>query len=167
MRYETERLILKPTDIEDLDFLLQILNTPKYYKYIGDRKVRTIEDAQNYFNERIFPHFERLGYGNYTVMLKECGTKIGFCGIYVRPDLEVPDIGFAFFEQYEGKGYAYESSSFIKDLAKTEFGIHKIAGITLEKNLSSRRLLEKLGLKFQKKIFMEGDKEELMYYELE
>ena len=165
--YETERLILKPTDLEDLDFLLEILNTPKYYKFIGDRKVRTLEDAENYFNQRIFPQFEKLGFGNYTVMLKSDGTKIGFCGVYVRPNLETPDIGFAFFEAYEGKGYAYESSNFIKNMVKTDFGIKKLGGITVEYNHSSRKLLEKLGLKFQKKFFMEGDPEELMYYETE
>jgi RimJ/RimL family protein N-acetyltransferase len=165
--YETERLILKPTDLEDLDFLLKILNTPKYYKYIGDRKVRTIEDAENYFNQRIFPQYEKLGFGNYTVMLKSDETKIGFCGVYVRPNLETPDIGFAFFEEYEGKGYAYESASKLKELAKEEFGLKKLGGITVEYNHSSRKLLEKLGLKFQKKFFMEGDPEELMYFETE
>ncbi len=164
-RYETERLILKPTDTDDLEFLVAILNTPKYYKYIGDRNVRSVEDAQNYFNERIFPQFDKLGFGNYTVMLKSDETKIGFCGVYVRPNLETPDIGFAFFEEFEGKGYAYESANFIKNMVASEFGIKKLGGITVEYNHSSRKLLEKLGLKFQKKFFMDGDSEELMYYE--
>ena len=163
--YETNRLILRPTNNEDLEFLIEILNMPKYYQYIGDRNVRTKDDAENYFNERIFPQYEKLGFGNFTVMLKADGTKIGFCGIYVRPNLETPDIGFAFFEAYEGKGYAYEAASKLKELAKNKFGIAKLAGITLEQNHSSRKLLEKLGLKFQKKFFMEGDPEELMYYE--
>ena len=56
--------------------------------------------------------------------------------VYVRPNLEVPDIGFAFFEEYEGKGYAFESANFIKNLVKTDFGITKIGGITVEYNLS-------------------------------
>lgn len=167
LTYETERLLIKPTDLEDLDFLVEILNTPKYYQYIGDRNVRTKEDAENYFNERIFPQYKKLGFGNYTVMLKSDGTKIGFCGVYVRPNLEVPDIGFAFFEEYEGKGYAFESADFIKNLVNKEFHINKLGGITVAYNHSSRRLLEKLGLTFQKKIFLEGDSEELMYYEIQ
>ena len=108
-----------------------------------------------------------MAFGNFTVTLKSDGSKIGFCGIYVRPSLETPDIGFAFFEEYEGKGYAYEASSLLKQLAKDEFGLKKLSGITVEYNHSSRKLLEKLGLKFQKKFFMEGDPEELMYYETE
>ena len=165
--YETERLILKPTDKEDGEFIFKIMNTPKYYKYIGDRNIRTLEDAENYITQKMMPQYEKMGFGNFTVTLKSDGSKIGFCGIYVRPSLETPDIGFAFFEEYEGKGYAYEASSLLKQLAKDEFGLKKLSGITVEYNHSSRKLLEKLGLKFQKKFFMEGDPEELIYYEIE
>ena len=165
--YETERLILKPTDKEDGGFIFKIMNTPKYYKYIGDRNIRTLEDAENYITQKMMPQYEKMAFGNFTVTLKSDSSKIGFCGIYVRPSLETPDIGFAFFEEYEGKGYAYEASSLLKQLAKDEFGLKKLSGITVEYNHSSRKLLEKLGLKFQKKFFMEGDPEELMYYETE
>lgn len=165
--YETERLILKPTDKEDGEFIFKIMNTPKYYKYIGDRNIRTLEDAENYITQKMMPQYEKMGFGNFTIILKSDGSKIGFCGIYVRPILETPDIGFAFFEEYEGKGYAFEAASELKKLAKTEFGLQKLSGITVEYNHSSRKLLEKLGLKFQKKFFMEGDPEELMYYETE
>lgn len=165
--YETERLILKPTDIEDSEFIFKIMNTPKYYKYIGDRNIRTLEDAENHIIQKIYPQYEKMGFGNYTVILKSDSSKIGFCGIYVRPNLETPDIGFAFFEEFEGKGYAYEAASLLKQLAKDEFGLKKLGGITVEYNHSSRKLLEKLGLEFQKKFFMEGDPEELLYYELE
>lgn len=163
--YETERLILKPTSTEDAEFIFKIMNTPKYHQYIGDRNIRGIEDAENYIKEKMIPQYEKLGYGNFTVALKADNAKIGFCGIYSRPGLEVPDIGFAFFEEFEGKGFAYEAASHLKELAETEFGLKKLSGITLEANWSSRKLLEKLGLKFQKKFFMEGDPEELMYYE--
>lgn len=165
--YKTERLILKPTDKEDGEFIFKIMNTPKYYKYIGDRNIRTLEDAENYITQKMMPQYEKMGFGNFTVTLKSDSSKIGFCGIYVRPSLGTPDIGFAFFEEYEGKGYAFEAASELKKLAKTEFGLQKLSGITVEYNHSSRKLLEKLGLKFQKKFFMEGDPEELMYYETE
>lgn len=166
--HETERLILTPTNIDDAKFLLEIMNTPKYLKYIGDRNLRTMEDAENYIKNKIFPQYEKLGFGNHTVTLKSDGTKIGFCGVYVRENSEnAPDIGFAFFEEYEGKGYAFESSNFLKNWVAKEFGIKKLGGITVEYNHSSRKLLEKLGLQFQKKFFMDGDPEELMYYEAE
>jgi RimJ/RimL family protein N-acetyltransferase len=89
-----------------------------------------------------------MGFGNFTIILKSDGSKIGFCGIYVR-SLETPDIGFAFFEEFEGKGYAFEAASELKNWQKPN-SITKLSGITLENNHSSRKLLEKLGLKFQK-----------------
>ena len=72
---------------------------------------------------------------------------------------------FVFFPEFEGKGYGYESASFLKNLVKNDFNITKLGGITVEYNHASRKLLEKLGLKFQKKFFMDGDPEELLYFE--
>lgn len=164
--YETERLILKPITLEDSDFVYELLNSEKWLKYIGDRNVKTIEAAENYIKERMYPQYEK-GYYNYLIVNKLTGEKMGSCGVYRRDALEIPDIGFAFLEQYEGKGYAYEASSKIKELAKENLGLKKLSGITVEYNYSSRKLLEKLGLQFQKKFFMEGDSEELMYYETE
>ena len=166
-KYETERLIIKPTNTEDAKFIFEIMNTPKYYKYIGDRNIKSLEDAENYIKNRMLLQYEKVGFGNFTIILKSDDSKIGFCGIYLRDGLDIPDIGFAFFEEFEGKGYAFEAASELKKLAKTEFGLQKLSGITVEYNHSSRKLLEKLGLKFQKKFFMEGDPEELMYYETE
>lgn len=164
--YETERLILKPITLEDSDFVYELLNSEKWLKYIGDRNVKTIEAAENYIKERMYPQYEK-GYYNYLIVNKLTGEKMGSCGVYRRDALEIPDIGFAFLEQYEGKGYAYEAASKIKELAKENLGLKKLSGITVEYNYSSRKLLEKLGLQFQKKFFMEGDSEELMYYETE
>ena len=166
-KYETERLIIKPTNTEDAKFIFEIMNTPKYYKYIGDRNIKSLEDAENYIKNRMLLQYEKVGFGNFTIILKSDDSKIGFVGIYLRDGLDIPDIGFAVFEEFEGKGYAFEAASELKKLAKTEFGLQKLSGITVEYNHSSRKLLEKLGLKFQKKFFMEGDPEELMYYETE
>ncbi len=166
-KYETERLIIKPTNTEDAKFIFEIMNTPKYHKYIGDRNIKSLEDAENYIKNRMLLQYEKVGFGNFTIILKSDDSKIGFCGIYLRDGLDIPDIGFAFFEEFEGKGYAFEAASELKKLAKTEFGLQKLSGITVEYNHSSRKLLEKLGLKFQKKFFMEGDPEELIYYEIE
>ena len=146
--FETERLILKLTTAEDASFMLALVNSPKWLANIGDRKVRTLEDATKYIAERITPQFERLGYANYTVVRKEDGAKMGVCGIYDREGLEGVDIGFAFLPEYERMGYAYESSLKIRDIAFSTFGITKMSGITIKTNIASQKLLEKLsGLK--------------------
>ncbi len=163
--YETERLILKPAEVQDADFFLELYNMPSFIQYIGDRNLRTKEDAENYIKYRFLPQFEKLGFGNYVVILKEDNTKIGAVGIFEREGLDVLDIGFSFLPNYEGKGFAYESANKLKEVAATDFGVQKISAITTKDNFSSQKLIEKLGLKFQKMVTIPNDDAELMYYE--
>ena len=127
--------------------------------------MRTKQDAENYIQNRFLPQIERLGFGNYVVILKENNKKIGAVGIFEREGLDVLDIGFSFFEEFEGKGYAFESAMKIKEIAKEEFNISKISAITSKDNYSSQKLIERLGLKLQKYITLPDENEELMYYE--
>jgi len=163
--YKTERLILKPASVDDVGFFLKLYNMPKFIKYIGDRNLRTEEDARNYIENRFLPQLEKRGFGNYVVSLKENGEKIGAVGVFEREGLDVVDIGFSFFEEYEGKGYAFESANKLSQVVKQKFGIEKLSAITTKDNLSSQKLIGKLGLKFQKYIMLPDDPEELMYFE--
>ena len=163
--FETERLILKPAAIEDADFFLELYNMPSFIKYIGDRNLRNRDDAEQYISNRFLPQFEKLGFGNYVVILKETNTKIGAVGIFERDGLDVLDIGFSFFENYEGKGFAYESANKLKEVAAKDFGVKKISAITTQDNLSSQKLIERLGLQFKKYVIFPDDNEELRYYE--
>ena len=163
--YETDRLILKPAEVQDADFFLELYNMPSFIQYIGDRNLRTKEDAENYITSRFIPQIEKLGFGNNVVILKEDNTKIGAVGIFEREGLDVLDIGFSFLEKYEGKGYAYESANKLKEVAAGDFGVHKISAITTKDNFSSQKLIERLGLKFQKMVTIPEDVVELMYYE--
>lgn len=163
--YETERLLLKPTDLDDAQFVLDLLNSPKWIEHIGDRNVHTLEDAENYIKVKMIPQLEERGFGNFTVICKESGEKMGTCGIYIREGLDVADIGFAFLEKFEGKGFAYEAAQHILNLGITDFGLEKISAITTKTNYSSQKLIEKLGLKFRKFVHIPNDPEELMYYE--
>lgn len=165
--FDTERLQLRSTNLDDADFTLRLLNSPKWIKYIGDRNVHSVEEAKQYILDRVIPQQERLGYASYTVIRKSDGVKIGSCGLYDREGLEGVDLGFAFLPEYEGQGYAFESASKIVDVSSAQFKIKKLQAITLEANRSSRRLLEKLGFSFKEKINLPDDPEELMLYKLE
>lgn len=164
--YETQRLNLIPTGQDDVEFILELLNTPKWLEYIGDRNVHSIADVSDYINKKITPQFERLGYGNYTVVRKSDNAKIGSCGLYDREGLEGVDIGFGFLPNYEGNGYALESAVKLKELAMSEFNIDSIAAITTENNIASQKLITKLGLEFVKFTSLADDKEELMLYQM-
>lgn len=164
--FETERLILRPTDLRDASFILELLNTPKWLQYIGDRNVKSLDDAKDYINKKIIPDFERLGFCNFTVIRKEDNVKMGSCGLYDRPGLEGVDIGFAFLPAYEKMGYAYEASQQILKAAIEQYKLKNIKAITTKENYASQKLLEKLGLTFSKIIRIPDDSVDLMLYEL-
>jgi len=165
LEFETERLLLRPTGTEDAAFIFKLMNTPKWLAYIGDRKIESEATAAAYIKERMLPQLERLGFSNYTCVRKVDGEKLGSCGLYDREGLEGVDIGFAFLPEHEGKGYAYEGSNRIMEAGIQKFNIEKISGITVLENKGSQRLLEKLGLTFQKMIRLPNDDEELMLYQ--
>ena len=156
---------MRPTLEEDAQFVLEILNMPKWKQFIGDRNVHSLEDAAAYVRNKMMPQLERLGHSNFIMIQKSDGAKIGFCGLYDREGLEGVDVGFALLPQYEGKGFAFEGSKKVMEAGITDFGITRIKGITLPENTASQNLLERLGLKYIKHFFLEGDPDELMLYE--
>ncbi len=166
LNFETLRLYLRPVVVEDADLILELFNTPKWIAYIGDRNVKSIADAAQYIETKMLPQIERVGFGNYVVVRKEDNKKIGTCGLYDREGLDAVDIGFAFLPAYERLGYAFEAADKIKNAAFRSFNLPQICAITTKTNLSSQKLLKKIGMHYIKMISMKDDDEELMYYEL-
>ncbi len=164
--FETNRLYLYPTTKLDAHFILELMNSPKFIQFIGDREIRSLESASNYIETKMRPQLERLGFSNYTLVRKSDGQKIGTCGLYDREGLTGIDIGFALLPDYEGQGYGFEAASKILEAGRNNFGLKKIQGITVEQNISSRKLLEKLGLVFEKTVCLPGDDEELFLYSI-
>ncbi|WP_297798113.1 GNAT family N-acetyltransferase [uncultured Eudoraea sp.] len=165
--FETERVRLKPTSVEDAEFIYQLMNTPKFIQYIGDREIKSVVRAKDYIKTKMLPQLQRLGYSNYTVFQKSDNSKIGTCGLYDREGLDGIDIGFAFLPQYEGRGFAYEAANRLKNAAFEEFEIQEIKAITSKENSSSQRLLEKLGLEMADIIILPDDDEELLLYKIQ
>jgi RimJ/RimL family protein N-acetyltransferase len=158
--FETDRLILKPTTSSDAEFIFELVNTPKWLANIGDRNIKSVEAAKAYIKEKIRPQLERLGYGNYTLIRKIDNIKIGTCGLYDREGLEGIDIGFALLPAYENLGYGYESAAKLVEIGIKEFKIKRISAITTKENITSQKLIEKLGLKYVNTIRIPNDEEE-------
>jgi len=131
---------------------------------IGDRGIKTLEDAENYIAEKYLPCYNELGYGSYVCISKATAEVIGTCGLYKRPDLDHPDIGFALLPEFAKQGYAYEAAQAVKEYAKKTLMFDTLFGITLPTNTNSIRLLEKLGFKNTDRIHIEGDSEELLLF---
>jgi len=163
--FQTERLLLRPTSEEDALFICELLNTPKWLQFIGERDVKSEESARAYIRAKMLPQLEKLGFSNYTVIRKADNVKLGSCGLYDRPGLEGIDLGFAFLPQHEKKGYASEASKELLRAAGEDFGLKKINAITAGENLGSQKLLEKLGLVFTKTVRLPGEEVDLMFYE--
>ena len=164
---ETERLRLREFNSTDGELIFELLNSQGWLKYIGSRSIATIDDAVNYIETKLQKGYRESGFGFYLVELKATGVKTGMCGLVKREGLDDVDIGFALLPQYENKGYAYESSMAVIQYAKNKLKINKLAAITMPSNLTSVKLLEKLGMKFDKKISLPGDPEELFLYKME
>jgi len=161
---ETERLIVHKLGTADGSFIVELVNSPGWLEFIGDRSIKTIADAENYIVNGPMASYQKNGFGLYRLVLKPTGISIGMCGLIKRDTLEHPDIGFALLPSYTGKGYALEAASVILQYERETLGIKKIAAITLEKNHRSIQLLTKLGLLFEKKIQFADKEEELMLF---
>ena len=126
---ETGRLTMKLPSAEDAPFIREMYNSPGFIKYVGNRNIRTNEDAERYIIEKFMPQVEAEGFGNYIITHRESGKKIGAVGIFIRPGMDAPDIGFSLLPEFEGKGYGYESAKKLLDTAFREFGISEISAM--------------------------------------
>jgi [ribosomal protein S5]-alanine N-acetyltransferase len=154
---ETERLLIREFIPADSSFIMQLLNSPGWLRYIGDRNVRSEDDAINYLTNGPMKSYREHGYGLWLVALKDQEAPIGMCGLIKRDYLEHTDIGFAFLPEYTGKGYAEESAQAVFNYAKSTLFLPIIAAITVPGNASSIKLLEKLEFKQQRTIELNGE----------
>ncbi len=243
---ETERLVVREMDASDSEFILDLLNQPSFIKYIGDRNVRTVDEARDFIENRYRESYRVNGYGLYTVELKpevestladarvsaiettladahvsasettladahvsanettladvhvsanettlanahlsaaenaladgkvsavelktqnsEFKTRLGICGFVKRDTLPDADIGFAFLPQFEKQGFAFESANALMKYGREVLGLKRVLAITTQNNESSRKLLEKIGFKFEKLVKMPHDEDELRLF---
>lgn len=159
----TARLQLRELTNSDEDalFTLTLLNDKDFHRFIGDRGVRTLQDARDYIEKGPRAMYRRHGFGMYRVELKD-GTPIGQCGLIRRDGLDDVDIGFAFLPAYRGQGYALEAARAVMAWGKKTVGLQRIVAIAAPDNLDSIRLLEKLDLKKEGLVTLPGGDEEIL-----
>jgi RimJ/RimL family protein N-acetyltransferase len=140
----TARLQLRPLELSDATFILELLNEASFLRYIGDRKVRTLADAERYLSEGPIAMQAKEGHSLWRVAIKS-SRPIGLCGLLKRPELPEPDLGFALFSAYEGMGYALEAAKIVLADCDARFGFPRILAIVQPDNTRSLGLLDKLG----------------------
>lgn len=154
---ETKRLRLKEFDSNDDEFIIELVNTPQWIDNIGDRGVKNKKDAINYLINGPIKSYKCNGFGLWKIEIKENNSPIGMCGLIKREYLENVDIGFALLPDYFGKGYGLEAAEATLMYAKNKLHLSNIVGITDATNEASIKLLNKIGLYFEKEIEFEGD----------
>ena len=161
---QTERLALRRLTTEDAEFILQLLNEPSFLRFIGDKGVRTLEEAQEYILTGPMTSYEKHGFGLFLTTLRESGVPVGICGLLKRDTLQDVDVGYAFLPQFWSRGFAFESASAVIAYGKSAFALTRVVAITDPTNHGSIKVLEKLGLKFEQMIRLTPDSAEIQLF---
>ena len=147
---QTDRLTLRLLGEGDEAFIVELLNDPGFFRFIGDRGVRTSDDARRYLENGPLASYERYGFGLWAVEARDGGEVMGICGLLKRDWLGDADIGFAFLPRYRGKGYALEAASGVMAHARNVLGLTQVAAITSPDNVASIALLGKIGFRLER-----------------
>lgn len=161
---ETERLVLREVEAADAPFVLELLNSPGFLENIGDRGVRTEDEAQAYIEERMLGSYREHGFGMWVAVQKSDGQPVGLAGLVKRDGLDTPDVGYAFLQRAWGRGYAQEAAAAVLRHAIDTLGIPKLAAITTPENFASMAVLRKIGFTYQGVIQLPGIDRESTYF---
>jgi RimJ/RimL family protein N-acetyltransferase len=162
--FETQRLTLRRLELPDAPFVIELLNQPSFIKNIGDRGVRSTADAHDYLRAGPMAMYERFGMGLLHVSRKADGAAVGMCGLLQRDILPDVDLGYAFLPAYWGGGLAFEAADATLRYAVRKFGLKRVIGVVSEGNQPSIRVLEKLGMRFERMYPMYPDEPEVRLY---
>jgi [ribosomal protein S5]-alanine N-acetyltransferase len=160
----TARLTLRELTADDAPFIVELLNDPDWIRYIGERNVRTAEDARRYLEQGPIAMYRDAGFGLYLVTLSSNGTPIGLCGLIRREGLDDVDIGFAFLPAWRGAGYAREASLAVLDEGRDRFALRRVVAIVSPDNAASIGLLERLGFAFERRMRYASEGDEVALY---
>lgn len=161
---ETPRLKLRAFQLDDAAFIIELLNSPGWIRFIGDRQIHSLDDARNYLQNGPMKGYQLNGFGLMLIELAANAAPIGMCGLIKRDTLEDVDIGYALLPAFEGQGFAFEAASAVMDYAKNELKLKRVVAITTKDNERSGNLLNKIGFRFEKNIRLTDDEEELMLF---
>jgi RimJ/RimL family protein N-acetyltransferase len=165
MNIKTERLVLRPFNLNDSAFIIELLNSPGWIEFIGDRNVRNDQQAKEYLANGPLASYDKNGFG-LSMVETLSGIPVGMCGLLKRDELDAPDLGFAFLPAYHGLGYGLEIAKATLDYARDKLILPRIMAITMPANRSSVRLLENAGLNYKNTIAFPPKNEELMLFEI-
>ena len=160
----TDRLVLRWLTVDDAAFIHELMNDPDWLRYIGDRGIRTVEDAADYLVNGPMAMYAQHGFGLFRVELRVGGTPIGICGLIKRDALEDVDIGFAFLPRFRARGYAREAAAATLEYGMRTLGLSRVVAIVSPENAVSQQLLRRLGLEAERRVQLAPGADEVCLY---
>lgn len=144
--------------------MLAVWNDPAFVHFVGDRGIRTQDEAREALQEGAVKLWEDYGYGPFRVALQQDDTPIGICGLFRRDGIEDPDVGFATLPDHCGRGFGFEAASAVLEHTREVLGLPRLIAIVSPENAASVGLIRKLGLQFERMHRMAGDDHEVAIY---
>ena len=163
----TERLELRWLTPDDAAMMLAIWNDPAFLRYVGDRGVRTVEQAREALTAGLLQLYVDYGYGPFRLALRDDGNDVGICGLFRRDGLDEPDIGFAILRDYRGHGYGFEAAVAVLDHARDALHLPGVTAIVAPQNGPSIGLLEKLNMRYERTMRLPGDDHDVSLYRID
>ena len=164
IKLQTERLQLRWLTLDDAELMLAVWNDRAFVRFVGDRGIRTLDEARTTMQEGALKLFSDHGYGPFRMALADSDAPIGICGLFRRDGLDDPDIGFATLPDYCGKGYAHEAACAVIDHARDDLELPRLTAIVSPENEASVGLIRKLGLRFERMHRMDDDDDDVAIY---
>jgi RimJ/RimL family protein N-acetyltransferase len=164
---ETDRLLLRHFETGDAAFALELLNEPAFIANIGDRGVRSLEDAVQWIENGPLANYARLGFGHYVIVLKATAEPIGMCGLRTRDGLDDPDLGYALLQRHWSRGYAGEAARAVVAYSRTALQLPRLTAICSPGNAQSVAVLEKLGFVFCDQRRLPNENHDVLVFTLE
>jgi RimJ/RimL family protein N-acetyltransferase len=161
---ETERLQLRQLTNDDAGFLVEVFTDPAFIRFVGDRNIRTVEQARDFLEKGPFESYRRNGFGHFVVTRKRDETRMGICGFVKRDALDAADIGFTLLPPFRAQGYAFEAASAVMAHGRDTLGFRRIVAIASPENEASIRLLVRLGLTFERMVKLSENSESLSLF---
>ncbi|MBE3728128.1 GNAT family N-acetyltransferase [Vibrio parahaemolyticus] len=146
----TERLILRLVSVDDAPFILELYNHPDFYRFVGDKQMRTDYEAVRYIKENMLRMEEKKGVSLLVVEDKQTKQPLGICGLVKRDTMNTYDIGYGFLPSAYGQGFAIEAAKAVIEYAKQAMQLSQLVAITNNDNIRSISLLKKLGFEFER-----------------
>ena len=167
LQLKTRRLTMRWLTLADANLMLAVWNDPAFIRHVGDRGIRTVEQAHTTLMQGAFKLYENYGYGPYRVALQADDTEIGTCGLFRREGFEDPDIGYSILPGFNRQGYAYEAASAVLEHARSDLQLPRITAFISPGNAASIGLAEKLGLRFERMARLADDDKDVALYSMQ